>query len=344
MKIFISGYTNKDSKGIYQLPVTRKEDHIHVGSAKNIAQIGSPTYLQKDGNLIFAINRLSKHGGITVFRALPNQERLEELETFLEPGASPAYIGIDRKKRLLFTANYHTAIISVFSYTSEGYLALLDQVKHTADNLGPKPEQKDGPHPHFFDETPAGNLVSCDLGNDCVDFYSFKAHHLHHLAVYHSQPGFGDRHLVFSKDGHYFYVVGELSSKVSVVKFDEHNWHFETIATYLTKPANWTKHNGAAAIKISDDARYIYISNRGNDSLVVFKVNDDHKLSLVQRISSFGQFPRDFNWDASEQYVVVANQNSDNATLYSRNKVTGKLKMIQKDIYVPEGTRVIFTE
>lgn len=344
MKVIISGYTDRTSKGIYELPFIVSGGQAHLGPARNIAQIGAPTYLQKDGPLLFAVNRLKKHGGITVFRQEAGREQLTEIESFLQPGSSPAYIGLDVKQKLLFTANYHTGIISVFHYNKKGYLALLDQVKQAADNLGPRQEQQDGAHPHFFDQTPAGNLVCCDLGNDRVDFYSFKGQHLQHLAAYHSQPGFGDRHLVFAKDGHYFYVVGELASEVSVVKFDEKNWHFHTIATYATKPSAWTKHNGAAAIRMSQDGRFIYVSNRGHDSIAVFKIQSDHTLRLIQRISTFGKFPRDFNWDKEEKYVVAANQNSDNATLYARNKETGTLTPLQKNIPVPQGTRVLFTD
>ena len=80
------------------------------------------------------------------------------------------------------------------------------------------------------------------------------------------------------------------------------------------------------------------------NSITVFKVNDDHTLSLVQRISTFGDFPRAFNWDADQKYVVVANQNTDNATLYIRNGDSGTLTPIQTEIPVPEGTRVLFTK
>lgn len=344
MKFLISGYTSNDGKGIYELPLEQENDSVKVGPAKNIAEIGAPTYLQKDGKLIFAINRQPDHGGITAFKQNDQDDQLTEIDTLLEAGSSPAYIGINRKKHLLYTANYHSGVIAVLGYNSKGYLSLLDQTKHTADTLGPRPEQQDGAHPHFFNETPAGNLVCCDLGNDRVDFYNFKDGHIKHLARYQSEPGFGDRHIVFSKDGHYFYVVGELSSKVNVVKFDEQTWQFENIATYSTKPADWAKHNGAAAIKISQDGRFIYISNRGHDSIVVFKINDDHTLKLVQRISTFGEFPRDFNWDKDEKYVVAANQNSNNATLYRRNSEDGTLTPLQKDIQVPEGTRVVFTD
>ncbi|MCT3499213.1 lactonase family protein, partial [Lactobacillus delbrueckii subsp. bulgaricus] len=87
----------------------------------------------------------------------------------------------------------------------------------------------------------------------------------------------------------------------------------------------------------------LYVSNRGHDSIAVFAVLPDQALKLVQRVSTFGEFPRDFNWDAEEKYVVAANQNSNNATLYQRQS-DGTLTPLEKDIAVPEGTRVLFTD
>ncbi|GAA3631690.1 lactonase family protein [Lactobacillus hamsteri] len=343
MKVLIGGYTKHDSKGIYELDFSGENETARLDEAKNIIEVSGPTYFRKDGNLIFAINKPNNNeGGISVFKL--NNGQYEEVETYLTPGSSPAYVGINRERHLLYTANYHTGIISVFSYDENGKLTLLDTDTHTAKTLGPRPEQVDGAHPHFFDETPAGNLVCCDLGNDTVEFYRLNDENkLEHLATYKNEAGFGDRHIVFSKDGNYFYVAGELSSKINVVKFNENTWEFEDIATYSTIPVDWDKHNGAAAIRISNDGRFIYVSNRGNDSITVFAVNEDHTLKLLQRISVFGEFPRDFNWDDSEKYVVVANQNTNNATLYLRSSEDGMLTPIQHDIEIPEGTCVVFS-
>lgn len=344
MKLLIGGYTKKKSNGIYELPLinSKKGLEVEVGTAREVIRVGGPTYFVSDDNLIFTVNNAGDRGGISSFGMVDGEYK--EKDSYLTPGSSPAYIGINREQKLLYTANYHTGVLAVFSYTQSGQLSLIDSVTHTADTLGPRPEQKDGPHPHFFDQTPKGNLVSCDLGNDCIDFYCLKNGKLNHLAYYQNEPGFGTRHIVFSPDGDYFYVIGELSSKINQVKFDEKDWNFTGVATYSTIPENFSDHNGAAAIKISHDGKFIYASNRGHDSITVFAVKTDHTLQLRQRVSTFGEFPRDFNWDKSEQFVVATNQNSDNATLYKRSAEDGCLTPIQKNISVPEGTRVLFCE
>ncbi|WP_294763796.1 beta-propeller fold lactonase family protein, partial [uncultured Lactobacillus sp.] len=145
MKLLIGGYTKKKSTGIYELPLTPAANGVEMqmGPAKEVIQVGGPTYFVQDGNLIFTINNAGAKGGISSF-ALING-KYSEKDSYLTPGSSPAYIGINREKKLLYTANYHTAVLSVFSYDDEGKLTFLDSVTHTADTLGPCPEQADGP-------------------------------------------------------------------------------------------------------------------------------------------------------------------------------------------------------
>lgn len=336
MHILIGGYTKHESAGIYQFDFIGSGDQAHLEQRRNVVEVGGPTYFQKDGQFIFTIKNENGQGGIAAFA---NGKLVSQL---LHEGASPAYIGINKEKKLLYTANYHTGVLAVISYDDQGQLTLLDQVKHENKALGPRPEQASA-HPHYFDETPGGHLVSCDLGQDRVDFYGFDGQKLTHLASYQNEDGFGSRHLAFSPDGKYFYVAGELSSQVNAVKFDEENWMFRSLATYSTIPESWDQHNGAAAIRLSSDGKFLYVSNRGHDSIAVFAVLPDQALKLVQRVSTFGEFPRDFNWDAEEKYVVAANQNSNNATLYQRQS-DGTLTPLEKDIAIPEGTRVLFTD
>lgn len=339
MKVFLGGYTSNESKGIYQSDFNKKDNKAEITNLENIVETKRPTYFQYEDGILFTIVEENGQGGIATYQK--QDGKFVELDSYLHDGSTPCYIAVNTTLKHIYTANYHLATISVFEYNDQGQLKLLASEKH--EGSGPRPEQ-DAAHPHFFDETPAGNLVSCDLGTDSVDFYKLEGNELKHLATYQMEKGFGTRHLTFSPDGKYMYIVGELSSQVNVARLDEDNWKFESIATYKTIPESFADHNGAAAIYLSNDGRYLYISNRGHDSLAVFKVLDDHKLELIQEISTFGSFPRDFNWTKDEKYLLAGNQNTSNATLYSRNSETGALTPIQKDIPAPEVTRVLFIE
>lgn len=340
MKIWFGGYTSQDSKGIYQGQVSTSDQDIKIENVKNVIETGKPTYFQIDGDLIFTIAQEGEDkAGIASYSR--KGDHYQKLDSYMHPGAAPCYVSINSDKHLLYTANYHLATVNVFSYDQDGKLELVASAKHAGS--GPRPEQ-DSAHPHFFDETPAGNLVSCDLGTDTVDFYKLENNDLIHLASYQMEKGFGTRHIAFSPDGKTMYIVGELSSQVNVAHLNENTWEFESLGTYKTIPEDFQGHNGAAAIRLSRDGKFLYVSNRGDDSLIVFKVLDSNKLEKIQRISVFGSFPRDFNWDENQKFVVAANQNTNNATLYRRDSENGTLTPIQKDILAPEATRVLFTK
>jgi 6-phosphogluconolactonase len=107
-------------------------------------------------------------------------------------------------------------------------------------------------------------------------------------------------------------------------------------------PETHESFNGTAAIRLSKDGKSLYASNRGNDSLVVYNVSEDGQtIEIAQWISVEGKTPRDFNLSKSDEFVLVVNQDSDNATVFARDMKTGLLTLVQKDFYVPEATCVL---
>ncbi len=137
------------------------------------------------------------------------------------------------------------------------------------------------------------------------------------------------------------YLVGELSSNIAVLDYDAKNGQLSLRNILSTIPDDWTEHNGAAAVRQSSDGKFVYVSNRGNNTIAVFSSDEKGDLKLIQRISTEGDFPRDFNLSDDESFVICLNQNSDNATLYARDAESGKLTMLQKDFAVPEGVSVL---
>ena len=135
--------------------------------------------------------------------------------------------------------------------------------------------------------------------------------------------------------------MGELSSKLEVLKYNSKDASFKHLQTLKTIPEDWTAHNGAAAIRISNDGKFVYTSNRGENTIAVFEVQPDFTVKHIQSISTEGDFPRDFNLNQDENYLLASNQNSDNLTLYKRNPSTGKLTLLQKDVSCPEPVCVM---
>lgn len=326
MQVYLGGYSPLVEQASFEKGrLTRPQAFLESNCA---------TYLRQDGHLLFTIKRLPERGGVAVFD-LKSKKQVGE---YLTPCASPAYLGINSHQKLLYVANYHTGWLTVLKYNEAGQLHEVAACQHKGCSV--RPEQTEA-HPHFFDETPAGHLVSCDLGTDLLDFYQLESSDLKHLATWQAPAGSGLRHAVF-RGGH-IYVVCELASQLLVVNFDEEKMKFKLLHSYSTVSGSYHGRNGAAALRVSADGRFVYVSNRGEDTIAVFAVKESG-LQLIQRISTFGHFPRDFNWDKAQRFVVAANQESSSCTVYKRDPQTGLLTVLQKDVPAAKPTCVLFGE
>lgn len=326
----------KSSQGIYQTELdTEKEKVRHP---QPIITVGNPTYLRlTDQHSLLSIAVEGPLGGIANYSLADNSFAL--LDDQLTRGSSPCYIGFDSQRKLVFAAYYHRGTVEIYHLNEDSTLTLTDTITH--ERNGPRPEQ-DAAHVHYADLTPDGRLAVVDLGNDTLTSYDLSNQgKASEIACLKFDAGFGPRHLVFA-DQNTAYLAAELSSHVATLSYDERDGHFEIKQILSTIPNDFNNHNGAAAIRISDAQHFFYLSNRGHDSIAVYRVTDDMTLDFVEWDDVKGSFPRDFALDSSNKFLLVANQNTDNATLFKRNQKNGKLECIQQDIALPEGVCVCF--
>lgn len=340
-EILFGGYTRNGGKGIYRgeldtdtESIERPEVYIEVPQATYLA-------LSKQ-NILYTVCKSEdgEKGGIAAYDL--NGDTPKFLNAVTAVGAPPAYVAVDEQRQLVYAANYHKGEVLVYRIATDGSISLASTDTHVGN--GPRPEQ-DSAHVHYTDLTPDQRLVVCDLGTDEVVTYDVSAEgNLTKVATYRTEPGFGPRHLVFNPNGKIAYLLGELSSDVQILNYQQ-DGSFNLITSYSLIPENYTEHNGSAAIRISSDGQFLYASNRGHNSIVVFAITASGRdLQLIQRISTEGDFPRDFALDPTEKFVVCSNQNTNNSTLYRRNAERGTLTKIQQDIVTPESVCVIFTQ
>ncbi|CAH1852457.1 lactonase family protein [Convivina intestini] len=337
-KLLLGTYTKRTSKGVYEVELDTQSQQLQ--NATLVFELTNPTYLAlSKANKVYAVENRDGQGGVVT---LDNTQRpMVELDAQLSDGSAPAYIGVDEARQLVFAGYYHRGLVEVYKIQADGRLQLADSFQN--EGSGPRPEQS-AAHIHFCNLTPDNRLVAVDLGADQVITFDVSDDgQLTELNRYQTDAGFGPRHIRFSPDGQYAYLLGELSSLLSVLKYNQEDGSFEHLMTTSTIPDDWTEHNGAAAIRVSADGRFIYTSNRGHDSVSVFEcTNLGAEIELIQLISTEGSFPRDMALDPSENYLVVANQETDNLSLYARDEQTGELSLLQKGFTLPEGVRVTF--
>lgn len=338
-KIILGSYTKKDSKGIYSVEFdTEKKELVNLES---LIVEDNPTFLAiSDKEVVYAVSKDGDLGGVASYQR--NQDgSFTFLNRVTEEGAPPCYVAVDETRQLVYGANYHKGVITSYTINPDGSLTLADRKEHTGN--GPH-ENQNSAHAHYSDLAPDGRLIACDLGNDTVYTYDVDDKGaLTEVATFKAKPGTGPRHIVFHPNQKQAYLFGELSNEVVVLSYDATTGVFTEEQVISTLPEDFTEFSGGAAIRISKDGKFLYASNRGHNSLAVYKVaNDGKSIELIQLISVEGDFPRDFDLTPDQKFVIVANQNTDNLTLFERNEETGELTLLQKDFYAPEIVCVQF--
>jgi 6-phosphogluconolactonase len=338
-KILLGGYTKRESKGGYSVlldPIKAELSHL-----EEVANVQGPTYiaLNKAKDKLYTCAADGNGGGIGAFSF--DGEKAETLGNVTSTGAALCHLTVDDARGLVYGANYHLGEIRVYKIQADGALKLTDTIKH--EGSGPRPEQN-AAHVHYTGLTPDGRVVTCDLGTDEVTVYDVISGEgkLNLVSIFRVEKGSGCRHLTFHPNGKIAYLANELNSTVDVLSYNEEKGSFARLQSITTLPETHEGFNGVAAIRLTSDGKFLYVSNRGHNSLAIYSVSPlGSKIELMGWTPTEGDIPRDFNFNKSEDFIIVAHQNSDNLTLFGRDKETGKLFLEQKDFYAPEMTCVL---
>lgn len=341
---FVGTYTKGESKGIYSFTLDPQAGQIT--NIRVAAEVDSPTYLtiSKDNGFLYSVAKEGETGGIAAFAINNGLGELTPLNTQMLPGSPPCHVSVHDNAGIVFSTNYHKGeVVSYLIEKESGKISPpISIIKH--EGSGPDPRQEKA-HTHFAGVTPDGKFIAvCELGADQLFTYQVaedgKLTEVSRLAI---RPGSGPRHLTFHPNRRFAYIMTEFSSEVIALKYDEENGSFSVIQTISTIPEDFTENNQGSAIHISNDGRFVYAGNRGLNSIAVFGVDTETgKLELVQRISTEGDWPRDFCLDPSENFIVASNQNSSNLVLYARNHETGMLTLLHSDAKVPDPVCIKF--
>jgi len=348
LTVYFGTDTNKGaSKGIYQ----SRFDTTHGQLTPPVlaAATARPSFLAVSppgpGNRsLYAVNAINDPAAaVTTFAIDPKTSALNQTGQVSSGGAGPTYISVDATGHAAFVANYYGSTVASFRIQPNGTLSqpvdridCKDHQKFGA--LGPNSARQDIPHPHCATISPDNRfLLVCDLGTDHITVFVIKTEtgQLSDPKTFtNDHPGSGPRHVAFHPNGRWVYGINEIDSTVdhylwTATRFSDTpqgllvntNTPIKTIAPDF--PAD---KNTAAELAISPDGLFLYASNRGEDSLVVFSIRPkDGKLAELQRISCGGKTPRQFTLDPTAQWILCGNQDSATVTIFRRDAVTGKL-------------------
>ncbi|MBP0726613.1 lactonase family protein [Bacillus sp. RG28] len=340
---YIGTYTDGESEGIYSFSLDLKNGKI--GEVELAAKLDNPTYLHitKDNKNLYSVIKIDQAGGIAAF-SIPNESKnLELLNYQVSEGKPPCHVNVDPEHHYVFSSNFHTQKVEVFPVKNDMSIGEASiTLFHEGHGLHKDTQEK--PHLHFAGVTPDEQyLYVVDLGSDQVITYDIK-NNFEKKSSLAIKPGSGPRHLKFHANGKFAYLINELSSEVTVLKYNSQDGSFKEIQYISTLPKDFNGKNTCSAIHLSHDSRFVYAGNRGHDSIAVFSIHPEtFELTLISHASTAGSGPRDFALDPTGTFIVASNQNTSNLVLFKINQTSGELTKIQDDISVPNPVCVKFS-
>ena len=353
--VYVGTYTGPKSKGIYAYRFDASSGRLtSLGAA---AESTNPSFLAVDPShqFLYAVNEVadyqgrqgSKTGGVSAFAIDPHTGALTFLNEVASGGPGPCHVSLDKTGKYVLVANYDGGSVAVFPKRADGRLGEASAfIQHTGHSVNP--QRQEGPHAHCILTSPDNRFaLAADLGLDELLVYRFDPAHgtltPNDPPFAKVDPGAGPRHFVFAPDGKFVYLIDEIGSSVTVFSYDARRGALQKLETVSTLPKGFKGVNDCAEIAVSHDGRFLYGSNRGNDSIAVFAIDSGKStLTPVEHVSTQGKTPRNFAIDPTGKYLFAANQDSDTIVIFHIEPKTGRLTPTGQVLDVPSPVCVTF--
>jgi 6-phosphogluconolactonase len=326
--VYLGTYTSGASKGIYAYKFDRSNGKLApVGLA---AETSNPSFLAVHPNqrFIYAVNE-NDQGMVSAFAILPGG-KLKALNQVSSKGSGPCYLSVDHTGRFLFVANYNNGSVAAFPINADGSLGEASaNFQHAGKSVNP--DRQSGPHAHVAAVSPDNRFVwVCDLGLDEVFSYRIDPTKggmtPNNPPFAKVEPGAGPRHIVFRADSKFAYVEDEMGATVTVFSYDAAKGTLQQVQVIPNLPEGYTGTKSGAEIALHPNFKFLYTSNRGHNSVSVYKVDTAKgTLALIGNTPTEGKTPRNFAIDPSGNYLLAANQDSNNIVAFKIDRQTGTL-------------------
>lgn len=317
--LYIGTYTSGDSEGIYKIQFNTETGEL---SNQTLAiNIDNPSFLSysPDRKYLYSTNgtdsgflssyKINKNGSLTLLTRMSSQ------------GEGPCHIAVNKSGTKVVVSNYRGGSVSIYPVNKDGSLGEASQVfNHNSES-----EKSHAHSAQFFND----DLFVADLGRNAL--YQYKLEDINYKikssAIVKMEGNPGPRHFSVSANGEFIYIINEYGSSITSVKKTDNG--FEKIDEDSTLNVNYEGNNSCADIHLSKDERFLYGSNRGENSIAVFKRNlKTGTLDKIQNISVHGDWPRNFTLDPTGKFLLVANKKSNNISVFKIDNKTGKLSFL----------------
>jgi 6-phosphogluconolactonase len=349
LPVYFGTYTRGEnsSKGIYRsvldLETGKLSDPVLAAEARN------PSFIEihPNGKFLYAVSEAGGAGSVSAYKIEADTGVLKLLNKQPSGGAGPCHVSIDHMGKNLLVANYGGGSASVIPIKADGRLGKpTGFVQHTGSSVNPRRQK--GPHAHSINVSPDDRFVFvADLGIDKIMIYKLDIEKGTLVAnrppFVQIKAGAGPRHFVFHPKGKYAYVINELDCTVTVFAYESASGVLKKIQTITTLPKDFDGANTCAEVRVHPSGKFLYGSNRGHDSIVVYRINlADGTLSYIEHETADIKTPRNFNIDPSGELCLVANQGKDSVIVFRINKKTGALEPTGHKVSVAKPVCVRF--
>lgn len=352
MFAYFGTYTNSGkSKGIYCYAFDPASGSLTETSSTG--GIENPSFLAIHPNkkYLYAVSEKAnpdgKTGGTVWAYSIDKKSgKLTAINHQSSEGAGPCHISVDKTGQCALVANYDSGNVIALPIKSDGSLGKAESVvQHEGSSINP--ERQKSAHAHSINVSSNNKFaLAADLGLDKILIYKFNAKKakLQKSNPSHSAtiPGGGPRHLAFHPNERHAYIANEMISSVTAFEYNDKDGSLTEIQTISTLPDK-TPNNSTAEILIHPSGKFAYCSNRGHDSIAVFKIDPKSgKLSAIGHQKTLGTVPRNFSIDPSGMFLIACNQTSDNVVVFKINQDTGLLSPVGTPTQIPSPVCVKF--
>ncbi|MCF8239809.1 MAG: lactonase family protein [Melioribacteraceae bacterium] len=339
--LFIGTYAKAEDPGIF---IYEFNDEGKLTFLNSFGGIENPSYLaiDKSNQYLYAVGETmnyngSNSGSVSAFKIDGENINLEIINKVSSEGGAPCYLSVDDKSRFVFTANYMGGNAAIFPVNNDGSLESASGiVQHNGSSINKS--RQEAPHVHYINLDKQNKFAyAVDLGIDKIMIYEidFKNGKLILSGMVDTEPGAGPRHLTFHPNKRFAYVINELNSTITHFEYNEENGQLTVIKSYKTLPDDFADNNQCADIHVHPSGKFLYGSNRGHNSIVIYEINETTgELNLVGYESTRGDWPRNFTFDNTGKFLLAANQNSGNIIVFKLDEQTGMLSFTGEEIKI----------
>lgn len=326
---FIGTYTTGASEGVYTYRFDAGSGELERLSV--IGGISNPSWVEisPSGRNLYAVGEES-HGVIKAYAIDPATGALTCLNEQLTGGEAPCHISVDATEAYVLLANYGSGSVAMLPIQADGSLApLTGFVQHEGSSI--HPVRQLGPHAHSIILDATNRLAFApDLGIDKLLVYDLDLDNgtlaPHHVPWIRTPAGAGPRHFDFHPNGRFAYLINELGSSISVLRYVADQGVFGEIETVSTLPDEFGGESTCADIHVAPSGKFVYGSNRGHDSIAMFAIDQaTGRLTSLGHESTRGQTPRNFAIDPSGAWLLAANQDTSTIVPFRIHPQTGHL-------------------